>query len=64
MGERRFLRLARHPAFALVCAVLFALVALPLIREGIAARNRLAAADDPVRITDQALDRSFNRDVA
>ena len=64
MGERRFLRLAQHPAFALVCAVLFALVALPLIREGIAARNRLAAADDPVRITDQALDRSFNRDVA
>ncbi len=59
MGERRFLRLARHPAFALVCAVLFALVALALIREGVAARNRLAAADDPVRISDQALDRSL-----
>jgi hypothetical protein len=64
MGERRFLRLAQHPAFALVCAVLFALIALPLIREGVAARNRLAAADDPVRISDQALDRNFNRDVA
>ena len=64
MGERRFFRLARHPAFALVCAVLFALIALALIRESVAAQNRLAAADDPVRISDQALDRSFNRDVA
>jgi hypothetical protein len=64
MSEQRFLRLARHPAFALVCAVLFALVALALIREGVAAREHLAAADDPVRISDQALDRSFNRDAA
>jgi hypothetical protein len=64
MGERRFLRLARHPVFALVWAVLFGLVALALSREGITARNRLAAADDPVRISDQALDRSFNREVA
>ncbi len=64
MGERRFIRLARHPAVALVCALLFALAATALVRGGMAARNRLALADDPVRISDQALDRSFNRDVA
>lgn len=63
MGERRFLRLARHPASALVCAVLFALVALVLVREGMVARSQLAAADDPIQISDQALDRSFSRAV-
>ena len=50
--------------FALVCAVIFAFAAAAFVRGGIAARNRLALADDPVRISDQALDRSFNRDVA
>ncbi len=64
MGERRFIRAMRHPAFALVCAVVFALVAIMLVRSGVAARDRLAVADDPVRISDQALDRTFNRDVA
>jgi len=64
MGERRFMRLARHPAFALVGAVIFAMVAIALIRGGMAARNRLALADNPVRISDQALDRTFNRAVA
>lgn len=64
MDERGFMRLARHPAFALVCALVFALVAIAPVRGGMAARNQLALADDPVRISDQALDRSFNRDVA
>ena len=64
MGERRLRRLARHPAFAFVCAVIFGMIAFALIREGIAARNRLSAADDPVQISDQALDRSFDRGVA
>ena len=64
MGERRFIRAMRHPAFALVCAVVFALGAIMLVRGGVAARDRLAVADDPVRISDQALDRTFNRDVA
>ncbi len=64
MGERRFIRMVRHPAIALICAVVFALVAFALIRGGMAARNQLAAADDPVRISAQALDRSFDRDVA
>lgn len=64
MGERQFMRSMRHPVFALVCALAFALAASALIRGGLAAQNRLAAADDPVRISDQALDRSFNRKVA
>ena len=34
------------------------------IRGGLAAHDQLAAADDPVAISDRALARSFNRDVA
>jgi len=64
MGERRFIRVARHPACALACAVVFAVVAAVLIYRSVAARNQLAAADDPVKISDRALDRTFNRDVA
>ena len=56
--------MVRHPAVALVGAVVFALVAVMLIHGSVAARNQLAAADDPVEISDQALDRTFNRDVA
>ena len=64
MSEPRLSRMVRHPAVALVCAAVFALVAVALIHAGVAARNRLAAADDPVKISDRALDRTFNRDVA
>jgi hypothetical protein len=64
MGERRFIRAVRHPACALACALTFALVAAVLVRGGVAARDQLAAADDPVKISDRALDRTFNRDVA
>jgi hypothetical protein len=64
MGERLFIRAAGHPACALVCALVFALVAAVLVRGGVAARDRLTAADDPVKISDRALDRTFNRDVA
>jgi hypothetical protein len=64
MGEGRFMRLVRHPVFALVCTLAFALAAGALIRGGLAARNRLALAGDPVRISDRALGQSFNRDVA
>jgi hypothetical protein len=64
MGERRFIRAVRHPACAFVCALSFALVAAVLVRGGVAARDQLAAADDPVKISDRALDRTFNRDVA
>jgi hypothetical protein len=59
----RLMEAARHPAFALVGAVLFALAAFVVVRGGMDARARLAE-DDPVKISDQALDRVFNRDVA
>lgn len=64
MGERRFMRLVRHPIFAVVCALAFAVAAGALIRGSLVAQNRLAAAGDPVWISDRALDRSFNRNVA
>lgn len=64
MDGARLIGAVRHPAFALGCAVIFAFVALVVIRGGVAARNQVAAADDPVKVADQALDRSFNRDVA
>jgi hypothetical protein len=56
--------MVRHPAVALVSAVVFALVAAMLIHGSVAARNRLAAADDPAEISDRALDRTFDRGVA
>jgi hypothetical protein len=64
MGRDRFIRLFRHPAFALAGAVLFAGAAFALVRGGVAASERFAAADDPAKITDQALDRVFNQGVA
>jgi hypothetical protein len=54
----------RHPSTAFVCAIVFALAASVFIRGGVAARNQLAIAGDPVKISDQALDRTFNRAVA
>lgn len=64
MGERRFMRLVRHPAFALVGAVVFALAATVFVCGGLATRNQVALADDPVRISDRALDARFNRQTA
>jgi hypothetical protein len=64
MGQNRFIKAARHPASALAGAILFSLAAFVFIRGGIVVGDRLAAANDPVKISDQALDRSFNRDVA
>ena len=63
-SKTRIVAAVRHPAFAFVAAVVFALAALVFIRGGIAAHNQLAAADDPVKISDQALDRAFNREIA
>jgi hypothetical protein len=64
MTENRFSRALHHPLSALAGAAVFGLAALTLIRGGEVARARLAAADDPVQISDQALAQSFNRDVA
>jgi len=64
MGKQRFIAVLRHPVFALAGAVLFAAAAFAFVRGSVAAEARLAAADEPVQISDQALDRVFNRDVA
>jgi hypothetical protein len=63
MGRKRFIAVLRHPALAVLGAVLFAGAAFAVIRGGMEARARLAV-DDPVQISDRALDRVFNRDVA
>jgi hypothetical protein len=56
--------LGRHPVAAAALGVLFAIAAAFFLRGGVAAHQRLAAADDPVAVTDQALAASFDRDVA
>jgi hypothetical protein len=58
-------RSLRHPLFALAVAASFAVAAGVVICGGLTARAQFeATAADPVKIADQALDRSFNRDVA
>ncbi len=64
MTENGFTDTLRHPVAALIGAGLFALAAALLIRGGEQARARLAAADDPAQISDRALARSFDSDVA
>lgn len=55
---------ARQPAAVLIGGVLCAIAAGIFIRGGVTAHDRLAAADDPVEISDRALARSFDRVVA
>jgi hypothetical protein len=64
MSRDRFFSVLRHPAFALAGALLFAAAAFAFVSGGMDAAARFAAADDPVKISDQALDRVFNGDVA
>ena len=63
VGKRLF-AIARHPVAALCVGVLCAIAAGFFIRGGLAAHDQQAAADDPVAISDRALARAFNRDVA
>jgi hypothetical protein len=56
--------MGRHAALALVGAVVFAIACLTVVGNGIDARDQFAVADDPVKITDRALDRSFDQTVA
>ena len=56
--------LSRHPAVATALGALFAIAAAFFLSGGIAVHQRMAANDDPVAITDQALTASLNRDVA
>jgi hypothetical protein len=62
--QRAARRMGRQAALALVGVAAFALATLALVGGGIDARNALAARDDPVKLSDQALDRSFDRGVA
>ena len=64
MSAMRIVRAARRPCAALFCAAAFAFAAAWLIRGGVAAQGRLAAADDPVAVSDRALDGVFDADVA
>lgn len=54
------LRIALPVAAAFACAI----ATLAVVPRGIEAQTQLNAQDDPVRIADRALDRSFNADVA
>ena len=63
-NRNRLTALGRHPAAAVALGALFAIAAAFFLRGGIAAHQRLAAADDPVAVTEQALAASFTRDVA
>jgi len=56
--------IACHPAGALILCVLFAIATGVFLRGGLAAHQRLAAADDPVATADQALAATFDRDSA
>jgi hypothetical protein len=63
MSQIRLIEALRHPLFACAVAVIFALGATVAVRAGMEARAR-AAETDPVKISDQALDRSFTGEVA
>jgi hypothetical protein len=64
MGRKRFIAVLRHPVFAVLGAVVFAAATFALIRSGVDARAALTGEDDPVKISDRALDRAFDRGVA
>ena len=62
-GDRSFMARPRIGP-ALFVAALLAALAVYVVPRGLAARDTLAMADDPVRIADRALDRKFNAEVA
>jgi hypothetical protein len=64
MRPKQLVRAVCHPAFALLAAVVFGLCAAVFVRAADRTADQLAMADDPVKITDQALDRVFNQAVA
>ena len=64
LGLKLIVRQIRHPVFALLCAVLFGCVAVVVGGNAVDEAQRFAAADDPVAISDRALDRVFTQGVA
>ena len=62
---RSLIRSLRHPAVALACAAICALAALPLARGAFDVAQQMAAADDPVAVSDRAFERvRFEQGVA
>ena len=64
LGLKLIVRQIRHPIFALLCAVLFGCVALVVGGNAVDEAQRFAAADDPVAISERALDRVFTQGAA
>ena len=64
MWTGRITQFMRGPAFALAGAAVFAGACFALSGAAIDAAEGLGTGGDPVKITDRALTRSFNRDVA
>jgi hypothetical protein len=62
--QREAQRSGRHAGLALIGVVAFALATLALAGTGVDAYDQLAAQDDPVALSDQALLRRFDRTVA
>jgi hypothetical protein len=62
-NRNRITALGRQPAAAVALGALFAIAAGFFLRGGLAAHERMTAADDPVAVTDRAL-ASFTPDVA
>src|SRR5215469_6235643 len=55
---------ARHPAAALGAGTVCAIAAASLLCGAIGTQDRMAAADDPVAISDRALAQAFDRSIA
>jgi hypothetical protein len=64
MGLRLFVRQIRHPLVALLGAVIFGCAATAVGPVAVDQARLFAAADDPVQISDRALDRVFAQSVA
>ena len=64
MGLKLLGRRWRHPALALFAAVVLAAVTIVVGRGALDEAQQFAAADDPVQITDRALDRVFSQGAA
>jgi hypothetical protein len=64
MTQKRLIRVVRHPAFTGVGVGMWAIATFALVYSDSEERARLAIADDPVKIADQALDVVFNSGIA
>jgi hypothetical protein len=64
MGKARLIGILRHPLPALLLAALAAGAAVLPVQHVADIADQLAAANDPVKVADRALDRAFNAQVA